>query len=96
MAAKKTKTKAATKKTSKPTVKPEGKKLSQINAAIEVLAKTGEPMNCKAMVQAMAEQRLWTAHRRHQKRNGDEWPDANHVGQVERRRLERAKVALER
>lgn len=61
MAAKKTTTKAATKKLTKPAVKPDGKKLSQINAAIEVLAKTGEPMNCKAMVQAMAEQRLWTS-----------------------------------
>ena len=61
MAAKKNTTKTATKKPGKPAVKPEGKKLSQINAAIEVLAKTGEPMNCKAMVQAMAERRLWTS-----------------------------------
>jgi hypothetical protein len=38
-----------------------GKKLSQIGAAVQVLAKAGEPMNCKAMVEAMAEQGLWAS-----------------------------------
>lgn len=38
-----------------------GKKLSQIDAAMRVLAKAGEPMTCKAMVEAMAKQGLWTS-----------------------------------
>jgi len=41
--------------------KTDAKKLSQIEAAIKVLAKAGEPMNCKAMVEAMTKQGLWTS-----------------------------------
>jgi hypothetical protein len=37
------------------------KKLSQIEAAIAVLAKAGEAMNCQAMVEAMAKQGLWSS-----------------------------------
>jgi hypothetical protein len=37
------------------------KKLSQIAAAERVLAEAGEPMNCKAMVEAMANQGLWSS-----------------------------------
>ncbi|MFN7766335.1 MAG: winged helix-turn-helix domain-containing protein [Planctomycetaceae bacterium] len=37
------------------------KKLSQIDAAMAVLANAGEPMNCKAMVEAMATQGLWSS-----------------------------------
>ena len=55
--AKKTKTTAK----AKGTGKTETKKLSQIDAALAVLAKAGEPMNCKAMVEAMATQGLWTS-----------------------------------
>jgi hypothetical protein len=60
--------KPATKKVTKPaakatkaTAKTDGKKLSQIEAAIQVLAKAGEPMNCKAMVEAMTKQGLWSS-----------------------------------
>lgn len=37
------------------------KKLSQIEAAVEVLKKAGEPMTCKAMVEAMLEKKLWAS-----------------------------------
>jgi DNA-directed RNA polymerase beta' subunit len=37
------------------------KKLSQIEAAVAVLAKAGEAMNCQAMVEAMGQQGLWTS-----------------------------------
>lgn len=51
-AMKKATTKPAKSKAAKPakaTAKPDAKKLSQIEAAVAVLAKAGEPMNCKAM-----------------------------------------------
>lgn len=55
-------TKATARAKTKPTAKAEGsKKMSQIDAALAVLAKAGEPMNCKAMVEAMAKQGLWTS-----------------------------------
>ena len=38
-----------------------GKKLSQIEAAVAVLRKAGEPMTCKAMVEAMTARGLWTS-----------------------------------
>ena len=47
----------------KPTAKeskPAGKKLSQIEAAIQILGKSKDPMNCKAMVEAMQVQGLWS------------------------------------
>jgi hypothetical protein len=47
-------------KVAKP-VKADAKKLSQIEAAVAVLAKAGEPMNCKAMVEAMTAQGLWAS-----------------------------------
>ncbi len=37
------------------------KKLSQMAAAFEVLRAAGEPMTCKAMVEAMAEKKLWAS-----------------------------------
>ena len=61
MATKKTTKKAATKKATKPAAKAGDKKLSQIEAAIKVLAKAGESMNCKAMVEAMTKQGLWSS-----------------------------------
>lgn len=54
-------------KTTKPAAKAKtakaepAKKMSQVGAALAVLAKAGEPMNCKAMVEAMAKQGLWTS-----------------------------------
>ena len=53
--------KATSKKATKPAAKAGDMKLSQIEAAIKVLAKAGEPMNCKAMVEAMAKQGLWSS-----------------------------------
>jgi hypothetical protein len=57
-ATKKTPAKKATAKT--PTAQP-AKKLSQFQAAVQVLAEAGEPMNCKARVDAMTDQGLWTS-----------------------------------
>jgi hypothetical protein len=37
------------------------KKLSQIDAAVEVLGKASEPMTCKAMVEAMTAKDLWSS-----------------------------------
>ncbi len=37
------------------------KKLSQIEAAVAMLAKAGEAMNCQVMVEAMGQQGLWTS-----------------------------------
>jgi hypothetical protein len=37
------------------------KKTSQIQAALQVLATSKEPMNCQAMVEAMSAQGLWTS-----------------------------------
>jgi len=54
-------TKTAKTKATKPTSKADAKKLSQIEAAVAVLAKAGEPMNCKAMVEAMTTQGLWAS-----------------------------------
>jgi hypothetical protein len=48
-------------KATKATDKTDAKKLSQIQAAIQVLAKAGEPMNCKSMVEAMTAQGLWSS-----------------------------------
>lgn len=48
-------------KAAKATAKADAKKLSQIEAAVAVLAKAGEAMNCKAMVEAMTTQGLWTS-----------------------------------
>jgi hypothetical protein len=48
-------------KATKATAKTDAKKLSQIEAAVQVLAKAGEAMNCKAMVEAMTTQGLWTS-----------------------------------
>lgn len=45
----------------KPASKTQPEKLSQIEAASAVLAKADGPMNCKAMVEAMGQQGLWTS-----------------------------------
>ena len=66
MATKKTTTKkaakpAAAKAKAKAKAKPAAKKLSQIDAAIRVLAEAKEPMNCTAMVEAMQAKGYWTS-----------------------------------
>jgi hypothetical protein len=54
--------KAATKTTRKAKAKPApAEKLSQMAAAERVLAEAGEPMNCKAMVEAMGTKGYWTS-----------------------------------
>jgi hypothetical protein len=53
------KKKSAAKKPATKNGKP--KKLSQIDAAVQVLAKAREPMNCTAMVEAMIERGLWSS-----------------------------------
>ncbi len=57
-----------TKKAAKPAAKAKklvadspAKKLSQIDAAIRVLAEAKQPMNCKAMVEAMQAKGLWSS-----------------------------------
>lgn len=64
-----TKTKKATKAAAPKAVKKHakakpaagGKKLSQMAAAERVLAESGEPMNCTAMVEAMGAKGYWTS-----------------------------------
>jgi HB1, ASXL, restriction endonuclease HTH domain len=60
--------KAATPETAKPAAKaktppkaPTTGKLSQIAAAERVLAEAGEPMTCKAMVEAMSAKGYWSS-----------------------------------
>ncbi|HMO92750.1 MAG TPA: winged helix-turn-helix domain-containing protein, partial [Pirellulaceae bacterium] len=43
--------------------KPDGKKISQIEAAIIVLGKSKDAMNCKAMVEAMQVAGLWSSQK---------------------------------
>lgn len=38
-----------------------GKRVSALDAAAQVLAKTGKPMRSRELITAMAEQRLWTS-----------------------------------
>ncbi|MEI8213762.1 MAG: HTH domain-containing protein [Planctomycetota bacterium] len=65
-ASKATTTKATTKNATvaKPAAKeskPAEKKMSQIEAAVAVLAKAKQPMNCKSMVDAMQVEGLWAS-----------------------------------
>lgn len=65
----KTKTKKPTKRESAKTKQPptvemhaeHAEKVSQIDAAVEVLGKSREPMTCKAMVEAMTTKGLWSS-----------------------------------
>jgi hypothetical protein len=59
--AKAAKPKAKVTRKAKPASEKADKKLSQIEAAIKVLAEAGKPMNCKAMVEAMQEKGYWTS-----------------------------------
>jgi hypothetical protein len=51
----------ATPKQTKGDAAPKEKKLSAIDAASRVLAESKEPLNCKQLVEAMAEKKLWTS-----------------------------------
>ncbi|MEZ6068636.1 MAG: winged helix-turn-helix domain-containing protein [Planctomycetaceae bacterium] len=53
--------KTAARKTASTKAKAEPKKLSQMAAAEKVLATAKEPMNCKAIVEAMAKKKLWSS-----------------------------------
>jgi hypothetical protein len=59
--------KTTTNKTPKPATakaKPQAKKAKQfspLNAALKVLAEAKEPMNCKAMVEAMQAKGYWAS-----------------------------------
>ncbi len=55
-----TKKNAAVAKPASEDSKPATKKMSQIEAAVAVLAKSKQPMNCIAMVEAMQVQGLWS------------------------------------
>jgi hypothetical protein len=57
------KAKTATKATakSKPTKESKAKKHSAIDAAAQVLAKSGKPLNCKELIETMSAQKLWTS-----------------------------------
>src|SRR6187399_1957007 len=48
-------------KKAKPTSEAKEKKLSAIDAAAKLLAASSEPMNCKALIEAMAKKGLWTS-----------------------------------
>jgi hypothetical protein len=52
---KKTKRKAKTPK------EPKAKKVSALDAAAQVLAEAGEPMNTRQMIEAMSAKKLWTS-----------------------------------
>ena len=59
-AAKTTKAKPAKAKTPTKTKKPKADgKMSALDAAAKVLEGSREPMNCKALIEAMAEKGLW-------------------------------------
>jgi hypothetical protein len=72
MSAKKTSTKSKAPKATKTAKAPrakktkaageaKAKKLSAIDAAAQLLAETGEPMNTRQMIEAMATKGLWTS-----------------------------------
>jgi len=61
-AAKTTKaTKATPKKSTKTPAKKREGKMSALDAAVQVLADSKEPLNTKAMIEQMAAKRLWTS-----------------------------------
>ena len=58
MAALKSPKKGKSKKTKEAA---EAKKLSALDAAAKILAETGQPMNCKEMIEAMAQKGYWSS-----------------------------------
>ena len=53
--------KEATAKKAAPKPPKTAKQLSALDAAAKVLAETGQPMNCREMIEAMAEKGYWTS-----------------------------------
>ena len=53
--------KAPAKKAAEKTTEKAAKKLSALDAAARVLAETGRPMNCREMIEAMAEKGYWSS-----------------------------------
>ena len=51
----------AKKAPAKKTVTQAAEKLSALDAAAQVLAETNRPMNCREMIEAMAEKGYWTS-----------------------------------
>ena len=56
-----TKNAARSKAASKKAKESKAKKVGALDAAAQVLAASKEPMNCKAMIEAMAKKGLWTS-----------------------------------
>jgi hypothetical protein len=54
-------TKPAKTKKAKAAKEPKAKKVGALDAAAQVLAASSEPMNCKQLIEAMADQKLWTS-----------------------------------
>jgi hypothetical protein len=50
-----------TKRKAKAPKEPKAKKLSALDAAAQVLAETGQPMNTREMIDALAAKKLWTS-----------------------------------
>ncbi len=48
-------------KKAKATKEPKPKKLSALDAAAQVLAETGQPMNTREMIETLAAKKLWTS-----------------------------------
>ena len=57
----KTATSAKATKPAKSKKEPKAKKVGALEAAVKVLAASKEPLNCKAMIEAMAKRGLWTS-----------------------------------
>ena len=53
--------KAAKPAKAKKAKEPKAKKVGALDAAAQVLASSKEPLNCKAMIEAMAKKGLWTS-----------------------------------
>jgi hypothetical protein len=54
-------TKPAKTKKAKAAKEPKAKKVGALDAAAQVLAASGEPMNCKQLIEAMASKGLWSS-----------------------------------
>lgn len=52
---------AGKKRKAKAPKEPKAKKVSALDAAAQVLAEAGEPMNTRQMIEAMAAKKLWTS-----------------------------------
>jgi hypothetical protein len=52
---------AGKKRTAKGTKETKAKKLSALDAAAQLLAESGQPMNTREMIEALAAKKLWTS-----------------------------------